>query len=466
MACEAARIGAAHPFSACRSLTGSSMRAGSLAAEALQTSAQFREDEGALLEKKAWPTRRKRDPPDSRRAALPRGTEEEEEEAARPSQEPTPGEEPPGVAPRQVAPRQVELELREVGPAELAATMEGLRATCPIRKGISPPTAAFVATLLGLGVSGERIGRMFAWNSRLFARSSEGLLEKCGLLAAHGFTPADVRRLLAAGSNRWLSKAAAEVDNTIRHVKALVGDDAAARRLFVVGPELLGCSAGNLEEKARRLAAEGVQGLPRIVTKFPGVFYYRADEVAARVAGVREIMGPELSAAVLARQPTLLRANVATMRECLQWAEATFGRAAARAMVAAQPGFLAVPAATARGTYSRLAAAFGEGRAVEMLRVQPRLLSFKWRGLEPKVQYLTGVAAYGLGELAAAPDALLYSLERRIRPRAEALREAGVARRPTLSQLLRSTDGHFERAFGVRLGAIADTPGAGTPQRA
>lgn len=353
--------------------------------------------------------------------------------------------------------RAIELELRPVGAAELAAAMEALQGGAPsssaARQPLPPAATGCVEVLLGLGLSAPHICAMWATERALLARGREALVGHLDVLLRAGVTPTDFQKMLRRGT-RWLGKPAAQVEAAMAYLGDLLGDESLAARLVASAPHLLVHSRESLEEKVARLYEEGLPHVVTVIARYPDVLsHIRDGEAGRKYANLRQVVGDdEVAARVLATYPgTLLRASSATVRASLLWLEATFGATDARRMVFRCGQLLGTRPETAGTTYAELAAAFGAERARAMILQVPRVLQQQWPALAPKLAYFSaggGRAAGGLAVVAACPKVLLYSLERRIVPRIEALRGAGKQFK-SIESVLMYTDKEFERVLGV-----------------
>ena len=88
-------------------------------------------------------------------------------------------------------------------------------------------------------------------------------------------------------------------------------------------------------------------------------------------------------------------------------------------------------------------------RLAPVVAALPTLLSLSVENnLEPKVRFLVDEAGYAREDIARSPNLLAYSLERRMRPRHEAVSRMGI--KMALGSLLSYSEGEFQRRFGGR----------------
>lgn len=348
--------------------------------------------------------------------------------------------------------RRIEAEVQKVLAAEVEAVLAELRMAYPHRrKPVLAATGTFVRLLLATGLTRAEICKVFGRNQTLFARSGEGVLEMWAMLAMHGVTAEGLRRMLRVSTHwYWLSTPVPHAAQTVEYFEEEFGAGSAVK-IVTSSPDLMGCRRANLEGKVEGLRDAGVGDVEGMVRKFPSLLSNSADEIRKKVASLKDVVGDgALAVAALEKHPALLRASVATPRRSVRWLEETFGSDVARRMIATQPTIMGTRVETSGATYAELVALFEERRALRMVTTSPNLLGCGWAVLHPKVQYFRDVLGRSLDEIAAAPSVLGHSLERRIKPRFEALAAAGRSY-TSLAGVLNASNSVFEAKYDVLL---------------
>ncbi|KAJ1493710.1 mTERF-domain-containing protein [Baffinella frigidus] len=233
-------------------------------------------------------------------------------------------------------------------------------------------------------------------------------------------------------------------------------------KVVASNPQMLGLSVeGNLNPTVDFLVVEG--GVPRrsvgqLVAQFPNVVSYSVKhKLRPMLAFLRDELGvpAEGLGALLQKYPQILSLSIDNnLRPTVLFLREAVGvdfEGMAR-MVQQHPQMLGLSIEAnlqPKMRYLTERLGIAPARLLPIITALPTLLSLSIeKNLEPKVRFLVDEAGYSKDDIAKSPNLLAYSLEKRMRPRHEALSRMGV--RMALGSMLSYSEEAFQRKFGFR----------------
>eukprot|EP00897_Mesotaenium_endlicherianum_P004293 jgi/Mesen1/3892/ME000208S02905 len=303
-----------------------------------------------------------------------------------------------------------------------------------------------VGSLLALGLSRKRVGRLFKAVPRLLStKDSRGWAEVIAYLQDE----LHIRKL-----PKVLSQCPAILKRKVVPMRAVVeflGEEAGIRD--VVGAVercsmLLGASLESLREKAAALRELlGTRDVGPVLDRCPELLYVGTAVPACALQWLAASLGAEAAWKLVAVHPQFLTWKEETLERKLGTLAEMLPDVDAAALFAQSPTILAVSPEKQAETYAWLATTLGERVAPSAVLKYPRLLSTSAASMQARLEFVARAGGRSRAEVLASPVILTKGLESTLQPRFDALRRLGLTHHFALATVVMCSSTVFERSL-------------------
>eukprot|EP00897_Mesotaenium_endlicherianum_P010623 jgi/Mesen1/958/ME000012S00506 len=174
-------------------------------------------------------------------------------------------------------------------------------------------------------------------------------------------------------------------------------------------PEILGMGLSMIQAKLEHLAEVGVENFGTVIERQPRFLTYSLDTLPVKLNGLKDVLGADNVGLAVSRYPRLIGMKKKTLQE----------------------------------TYQGLVQLFGEQNVLFMFQKQPGILQLSWANVREKLDFVEKEMGRDIRDVVDAPHVLFASLERRMRPRFNAVRARGDKDKYSLNTMFMACEAQF-----------------------